>query len=58
MFQNTLPTDAQSFSSASLCQDGKKKMTLKLINPENVTKRVHQLPENFEGLRSIIKAQM
>lgn len=44
-----------SQSAASL--SGKKKLTLKLVNG-SITKRVRELPETFEALKTTVRAQM
>jgi hypothetical protein len=44
-------------SQSAYSQSGKKKLTLKLVNG-SITKRVRELPETFEALKSTVKAQM
>ena len=44
-------------SEVSFSQSGKKKLTLKLVSG-SITKRVRELPENFEALKSQVKVQM
>ena len=51
------PNGSIAQSSMSQVTNSQKKLTLKLVNG-SVTKRVRDIPENFEALKSTLKAQM
>jgi len=57
-----MPFDLQSMSGVSNIDQSvngqKKKLAIKVTIPSNVTKRVREIPENFNSLRSVVESQM